>query len=65
MNYYNLINKMNIDELAEFLEQYTHEVASSARAQLALTNSISIGSKETFKQFLLSETKIKGITNEF
>lgn len=62
MNYFNLIKNMNIDELAEFLEKYTHEVAKSARVQLSQTNSISIGSKETFKQFLLSE--ITGVTND-
>ena len=48
---------MNIDELAEFLEQYAHEVASSTRAQLALNNSTSIGPKDTFKQFLLSDVR--------
>ena len=57
MNYFNLIKNMNIDELAEFLEQYAHEVASSTRAQLALNNSTSIGPKDTFKQFLLSDVR--------
>lgn len=57
MNYFNAIKQMNIDEMAEFLEQYTKEIIQETKKQLIMTKSVNVSTRNDFKLFLLTDTK--------